>query len=170
MVRKSQKWQVDQDNRLASCSPQAHNVRIPLKINLKILNCLISALFITAISVPNLAVAEYKLSYTVKGNCNNYINQIEQYDWPVALTVQVFEKESNCNPDAHNPEAHKDYKTGKVICYGSENVPQIGCVHYKKGEDKRDPELAISKAYEIYSKDNRSFRQWGVCKKIKNCI
>lgn len=117
-------------------------------------------------------MAEYRLTYKVDGLCNNYISEIERYEWPVALAVQVFKAESGCNPDAKNSEAHyKDKAKGIVNCYGSFNIPQNSCEHYSKGEDKKDPILAIEKAYKVWVDNGKSFKgKWGVCRSIvKNC-
>ena len=142
-------------------------MRIPLKINLKILNCLISALFITAISVPNLAISDdtlAPLTYRVPKECIPYVEYVEKYNWDTTTVIQLMYKESKCNPTAVNT------KDNHRVCMGSYNLLQVACIHYKEGQDKKDIKTNIRLAYEVYQKAGNKFKPWTTCKLVRGCI
>ena len=104
----------------------------------------------------------------VSSSCELLRGEFSKYDWDVDIALAVSKKESGCNPANHN---HKDVHRNRskvIICLGSWNVLNVGCVHYKNGEDIDDMTLNIKKAYFIY-KDKRSFSAWTTCKLVPNC-
>ena len=81
---------------------------------------------------------------------------IAGYDWDYDTALAVAKAESNLNPNAYNPEAHRG-------CSGSYSVMQVACIHYEKrgiyGEERFDPKVNIQIAYEIYSE--QGWKPWG---------
>lgn len=102
-------------------------------------------------------------AYEVPENCSKFLKEIEKYPWDTATVVKIAFKESKCSSDAVNL---KDSHRG---CRGSYGALQVGCLHYKKGEDKKNVPLNIEKAYEVYKQAGNSFSPWSVCKNIKGC-
>ena len=60
--------------------------------------------------------------------------------------------ESQLNPRAYNPEAHRG-------CNGSYGIMQIACVHVSDTERLYDPEYNLQVARRIY--DAEGWRPWG---------
>lgn len=97
---------------------------------------------------------QIKPHYTVPALCNKYIDEIEKYPWDIVTAIKVIKLESGCNPKNHN------LKDGHKTCLGSWNLFNVGCVHYKKGEDINDVALNIKKAYKVYQDANNTFCPW----------
>lgn len=102
--------------------------------------------------------------YTVPEPCAKYIDEISKYPWDVTLVIKVAYKESKCSSNAVNL---KDSHRG---CKGSFGMLQIGCLHFDKGEDRKNAPLNIEKAFEVYKSAGYSFSPWSVCKTIKGCL
>ena len=81
---------------------------------------------------------------------------IASYDWDYDKALAIAKAESNLNPDAYNPEAHRG-------CNGSYSIMQVACIHYEVreiyGEERFDPKVNIKIAYEIYSE--QGWKPWG---------
>lgn len=105
-------------------------------------------------SLPNLA--EAGPTYVVPEPCNQYVEELEKYDWDVAIVIQIMYQESRCNPNAQNrTDVHK-------LCIGSYGLMQISCdqgIIY-------DPAYNIKIAYEEKYKKG-GWKHWSVCKNGK---
>lgn len=105
----------------------------------------------------------------VAGNCDSYRPLIERYDWDANMVIDIARAESTCDNGKDNlNDVHRNAK-GAVVCYGSFGLLQVGCVHYSKGESRRDLSLNIEKAYKLYVARGHSFKDWSTCKKIAGC-
>lgn len=99
----------------------------------------------------------------LKPNCEALRPIFGLYDWDVEMVMKISNFESGCNPKNHN------YKDKHSTCMGSWNVLNVGCIHYKTGEDIDDVELNVKKAYSIYMSKKRSFTDWTTCDKVIGC-
>lgn len=167
MVNSSPQMEITRRRHTPTTSPLAHNpVPPPYKTIKHLIYCILFLLITLSVSVPNLAVSADSVAprtYRVPESCTPYVSQIEKYDWDTSIVIQIMNKESRCNPLAVNT------KDNHHVCMGSYNILQIACVHYKKGEDRKDPTLAIQKAYELYEKRDGSFKDWTTCSLVKSC-
>jgi hypothetical protein len=101
---------------------------------------------------------------SVPASCNDYREEIEKYDWDVEIAMKIMKAESGCVPTNHNyNDIHKDYRTGEIICKGSYNLFQVGCIHYKD-EDKDDWKKNIEIAYRVYQ--GSGWNAWTTYKKV----
>lgn len=87
--------------------------------------------------------------------------EIAKYDgWDVQTMYAIARAENRtCNPVNHNltsAETHRD-GNGNIICVGSYNVLQVGCLHYRQGENVDDLSTNVKVAYRAW--ENR--QQWG---------
>jgi hypothetical protein len=79
------------------------------------------------------------------------IRKFGGWDHQVVLAIAEAENRS-CDPNRHNltaSETHRNYK-GEVICVGSYGVLQVGCLHYRDGEDRNDLATNIKVAYRVW--------------------
>ena len=83
---------------------------------------------------------------------------VETFPEKQELFLAIAKAESNLNPRAYNPEAHRG-------CNGSYSIMQVACIHYEKrdihGEDRFDVEINLQVAREVY--EESGVRAWGVC-------
>ena len=81
---------------------------------------------------------------------------VETFPEKPELFLAIAKAESNLNPRAYNPEAHRG-------CNGSYSLLQVACVHYEKrgiyGEDRFDVKINLQVAREVY--DESGVRAWG---------
>ena len=77
---------------------------------------------------------------------------IESYDWDVDVAKAVMMAESGGDPEAYNPEWHRD-------CQGSYGAFQIACVHEENPEKLYDLEYNVERAYEIW--EEKGWGPWG---------
>lgn len=98
-----------------------------------------------------MSVVEPEFSDTV------VLNEINKYDWNTDIVKQIIQAESGFNQLAHN--GRDNHKT----CIGSYGYMQIGCLHFKEGEDPYNTAINIQRGYEVYVQAGRTFRPWGVC-------
>ena len=105
-----------------------------------------------------------KVVYKVDGACNKYVDEVEKYNWPTPMVIEIMQLESSCDPDAVN--AHDKHEH----CYGSYSLLQVSCEDYKKGMSKKDPVLNIKLAYDLFLANHESFRPWSTCRLLKNCL
>ena len=79
--------------------------------------------------------------------------EINKYDWDIELVTAIFLAESGLNPNAYNPEWHKN-------CQGSIGVAQVACIHYPENPTALyDYKFNIEIAYNLYSK--YGWKIWG---------
>jgi len=96
-------------------------------------------------------------------SCTAYVETIEKYPWDTSMVLKIASAESKCNPNAVNrTDNHK-------VCMGSYNILQVGCLHYKEGQDRKDVETNVRIAYQVYKDAGNSFRPWTTCRKISGC-
>lgn len=79
---------------------------------------------------------------------------------PEHVTLAIMKAESGLNETAHNPEAHRNWRTGEVICYGSFGLFQIGCVNYLENPTKLyDPYFNVDIAVQVLK--SQGLKAWG---------
>ena len=67
--------------------------------------------------------------------------------WDVAIMSAIAEAENRaCDPLRHNLSADEDHK----VCIGSYGVLQVGCLHYRDGEDRNDLKTNIAVAHRVW--------------------
>lgn len=62
----------------------------------------------------------------------------------------------SCDPTRHNLTASENHK----VCIGSYGVLQVGCLHYRDGEDRNDLATNIAVAHRVYLK--QGYEAWSV--------
>lgn len=93
--------------------------------------------------------------------CEPYRKQIEAFtDWKTQDALNVCQAESK-GRNIKNPEPHRN-RAGTVLCYGSHGPMQVGCIHYKNGEDTTNVELNFEKAHAIWKQSG--WKPWSVSK------
>lgn len=91
---------------------------------------------------------------TPTGNCEEYREIINSYDWPVAYAMAICQQESQGNPNAEG-----DKKTP----YHSYGLFQVRALPGRpSGEELIDPEFNIKIAYQIYKESG--WCPWSVYK------
>jgi hypothetical protein len=86
--------------------------------------------------------------------CEAMKQEVAKYpDWDVR-TVQAIAQAENrtCNPLNHNETASETHRRadGSVICVGSYGALQVGCLHYREGEDRNDLATNIKVAHRVW--------------------
>lgn len=82
------------------------------------------------------------------------------------MTAIAQAENRTCDPLKHNltaTETHRD-RNGNVICVGSYGVIQVGCLHYREGENRDDMATNIKVAHRVYtaraSWDSSGYNAW----------
>lgn len=80
--------------------------------------------------------------------CETVRAEISKYsDWDVATMSAIAEAENrSCDPLRHNLSADENHK----VCIGSYGVLQVGCLHYRTGEDRNDLKTNVAVAHRVY--------------------
>lgn len=80
--------------------------------------------------------------------CETVRVEIAKYSgWDVAIMSAIAEAENrSCDPLRHNLSADENHK----VCIGSYGVLQVGCLHYRNGEDRNDLKTNIAVAHRVY--------------------
>jgi hypothetical protein len=99
--------------------------------------------------------------------CEAVRQEITKYNWDHTLVMAIARAENrSCDPVNHNltaTETHRD-RNGNVICVGSYGVIQVGCLHYREGEDRNDLATNIKVAHRVYvaraSWDSSGYNAW----------
>ena len=86
--------------------------------------------------------------------CEAVRAEIAKYpDWD-ANTMQAIAQAENrsCNPARHNLTASETHRRadGSVICVGSYGALQVGCLHYREGEDRDDLATNVRIAHKVW--------------------
>ena len=86
--------------------------------------------------------------------CETVRAEISKYSgWDVATMSAIAEAENRaCDPLRHNLSADENHK----VCIGSYGVLQVGCLHYRDGEDRNDLKTNIAVAHRVYLKQGYS--------------
>lgn len=67
--------------------------------------------------------------------------------WDVNIMQAIAQAENrSCDPTRHNLSASENHKT----CIGSYGVLQVGCLHYRPGEDRNDLKTNVAVAHRVY--------------------
>lgn len=73
-------------------------------------------------------------------------------DWDINVMTAIAEAENTaCDPLRHNlssTETH--YSKGEVYCVGSYGVLQVGCIHYREGENPDDIDTNVKVAHRVW--------------------
>lgn len=104
--------------------------------------------------------------------CEAVRAEIAKYpDWDVNTMQAIAQAENrSCNPRNHNLTSSETHRNGKgeVICVGSYGVIQVGCLHYRTGEDVNDMATNIKVAHRVYvarkSWDSTGYNAWTMYK------
>ena len=88
--------------------------------------------------------------------CETVRAEIAKYSgWDVATMSAIAKAENrSCDPLRHNLSADENHK----VCIGSYGVLQVGCLHYRTGEDRNDLETNIAVAHRVYLK--QGYKAW----------
>lgn len=75
--------------------------------------------------------------------------------WDVNIMQAIAQAENrSCDPTRHNLSASENHKT----CIGSYGVLQVGCLHYRTGEDRNDLATNVTVAHRVYLK--QGYNAW----------
>lgn len=117
-------------------------------------------------------VAEAEVPVAPATGCEAVAREIGKYsEWNTSIVLAIAQAENrSCDPLNHNltsSETHRD-KNGNVICVGSYGVIQVGCLHYREGEDVNDLATNIKVAHRVYiaraSWDTSGYNAWTMYK------
>ena len=100
--------------------------------------------------------------------CEAVASEINKFgDWDPAIMLAIAKAEnSTCDPLKHNLTASETHRNGKgeVICVGSYGVIQVGCLHYREGENRDDLATNVAVAHRVYtarkSWDTSGYNAW----------
>lgn len=74
--------------------------------------------------------------------CEVVAVEVAKYsDWDAGIMAAIAQAENRtCDPLRHNLDVSETHLAldGSIVCIGSYNVLQVGCVHYQPGENKDD--------------------------------
>jgi hypothetical protein len=94
--------------------------------------------------------------------------EIAKYSGWNVNTVQAIGQAENrtCNPLKHNETASETHRRadGSVICVGSYGALQVGCLHYREGEDRNDLATNIKVAHRVWQQSGGSYTPWTMYK------
>lgn len=100
--------------------------------------------------------------------CEAVRAEVSKYSgWDVSIITAIAKAENRtCDPLRHNlttSETHRD-ASGNVICVGSYGVIQVGCLHYREGEDRDDLATNVEVAHRAYTArqawDSSGYNAW----------
>ena len=107
-------------------------------------------------------------------NCEAVRREIAKYNWSHSIAMAVAQAENrSCDPKNHNLTASETHRRadGSVICVGSYGVIQVGCLHFREGEDVNDMPTTIKVAHRAYvaraSWDSNGWNAWTMYKNGK---
>lgn len=73
--------------------------------------------------------------------------EVAKYDWNAHLIGAIAEAENrSCDPSRHNLTGSEDHG----VCVGSYGALQVGCLHYRDGEDRNDLATNVRVAYRVW--------------------
>lgn len=86
--------------------------------------------------------------------CEAVAREILKYSgWDHQTMLAIAQAENtSCDPKRHNETASETHKRrdGSVICVGSYGVLQVGCLHYKKNENRNDLATNVKVAHRVW--------------------
>ena len=87
--------------------------------------------------------------------CEQMHAEIAKYgDWDQNIMQAIGQAENRaCNPLKHNETASETHRRadGSVICVGSYGALQVGCLHYRDGENRNDLATNIKVAHRVWT-------------------
>ena len=88
--------------------------------------------------------------------CEMMRAEVAKYtDWNANIMQAIAQAENrSCDPTRHNLSATENHKT----CIGSYGVLQVGCLHYKEGEDRDDLATNVVVAHRVYLQ--QGYKAW----------
>lgn len=94
--------------------------------------------------------------------CEQVQAEIAKYsDWDANIMQAIARAENReCNPKKHNLTASETHRRadGSVICVGSYSVLQVGCLHYREGEDRDDLATNVRIAHRVWQ--DAGYKAW----------
>lgn len=80
--------------------------------------------------------------------CETVRAEVAKYsDWDVATISAIAEAENrSCDSLRHNLSASENHK----VCVGSYGALQVGCLHYREGEDRNDLATNVRVAHKVW--------------------
>jgi hypothetical protein len=84
----------------------------------------------------------------VKTPCEQVRDEIAKYSgWDTeVMTAVAIAENRTCDPLNHNLSMSENHR----VCVGSYGVLQVGCVHYKEGEDRDSLAVNVAVAHRVW--------------------
>ena len=100
-------------------------------------------------------VAKSEVPVAPVTGCEAVKREIDKYtDWNQSIMFAIAQAENSaCDPVNHNLTSSETHYNGKgeVICVGSYGVLQVGCLHYREGENPDDLATNVSVAHRVWA-------------------
>ena len=94
--------------------------------------------------------------------CEVVFTEVSKYDdWNARTIFAIAQSENGtCDPGRHNETSSETHYglDGRVVCVGSYGVLQVGCVHYREGEDPNDLTTNIRVAHRVWQ--SQGYTAW----------
>lgn len=113
-------------------------------------------------------VVEAEVPVAPATGCEAVAREIRKYGgWDHQIMLAIAQAENRtCDPLRHNLTSSETHRRadGSVICVGSYGVIQVGCLHYRAGEDVNDLATNIAVAHRVYTAraiwDTTGYNAW----------
>lgn len=87
--------------------------------------------------------------------CEQVKREIQKYEWDSTLIMAIAKAENRtCDPGNHNLSMSENHG----VCVGSYGVLQVGCLHYKEGENYDDLSTNVKVAYRVWQQ--QGYNAW----------
>jgi hypothetical protein len=74
-----------------------------------------------------------------------------KYNWDYKVIIAIAKAENDtCDPLRHNLTSSEDHG----VCVGSYGVLQVGCLHYRAGENRDSLVINVAVAYRVWLEQN----------------
>lgn len=94
-----------------------------------------------------MAAVPEKVAATSLSGCDLVRHEVAKYSgWDVNTMTAIAMAESGCRPTNHNLTSSETHST----CVGSYGALQVGCIHYRAGEDVDDLVTNVRVAHRAY--------------------
>lgn len=98
--------------------------------------------------------------------CEQMRAEVAKYsDWNINIIQAIAQAENrSCDPTRHNETASETHRRfdGSVICIGSYGALQVGCLHYRNGENRNDLKTNIAVAHRVWQ--SSGYNAWTMYK------
>lgn len=90
------------------------------------------------------------------GGCERVARELREYGgWDHGIMLAIAKAENRtCDPLNHNLTLSENHG----VCIGSYGVLQVGCVHYRAGENRDDLGTNVAVAYRVWQ--SRGYSAW----------